>query len=195
MNRFYILPVVEVQEENPPRMMRKAKYLHEMDTPSGGMRDYGLIDAAVAAADVTQEQHESLVANLDVVSPPEDLDQNVSDIAIPKIKAVMEQLRIPAGWVDTTFTYRQVLRMIVGLFQFAQRHWGLHGEVLIDNAGQLDLRWNQIPQERRERILATADALGYEYDEVENSWLVRRIFKYLGDQWGEKPFKIGGNEL
>ena len=164
MIRYYILPIVlvpEMFEENIIDWVRKPKYIHEL--PIGwGMMDYGLIDAALAGAIVTQAQHEQIMANPDVEAAPENIDQNISDIAIPRVKTVMEQLRIPAGWVDNTYTYRQILRMIAGLFQFAQRYWGMHSEVLIGSQAQLDLKWNQIASARRSRILATADNLEYD---------------------------------
>ena len=191
MIRFYIMP-----EEDAEGIEGKGpKYLNwrfdpdppGLDVPYVYM-SYGLIPAGLFCVSVTQAQHEQLVANPDVEAAPENIDQNISDIAIPRVQAVMEQLRIPADWVNNTYTYREILRMIAGLFQFAQRHRGLHGEDLIDNQAQLDLRWNQIPQDRRLRILATADDMGYDYSEVENTWLVRQILKHLSDQWGEREF-------
>ena len=193
MIRFYILPIISVYDESVDANVRKPKYIHVLS--EWGMMDYGLIDAALAVAEVTQAQHEQIMANPDVEVAPENIDQNISDIAIPRVKAVMEQLRIPAGWVDNTYTYREILRMLAGLFQFAQRYWGMHGEVLIDNQAQLDLRWNQIPLASRNRIKATADDLGYDHSEVQNTWLIRQILKYLGDQWGEQLFIIHGIEL
>lgn len=190
MIRFYILPIEIIDS------VRLPKYLRSRRNPTGipcrwGLLDYGLIDAALVAADVTTEQHDLLAANSDVASAPENIDQNISDAAIPKVMNVLEQLRIPADWVNNTFTYRGILRMVAGLFLFAQRHHGMHGEPLIDNVAQLDLRWNQIPLARRQRIQATADALGYDYSQVQTNWLVRRILKHLGDQWADKPVLLG----
>lgn len=196
--RFYILPIQHIIDERGD--MRGPQYFKWRGDLTGlevqwGMMDYGLIDAGLVAADVTQAEHETLMSNPDVASPPANIDQNISDIAIPQVKAVMEQLRIPANWVDNSYTYRQILRMIAGLFQFAQRYHGMHLEPLIDNTDQLDLRWNQIPQARRQRILQTADNLGYDYSEIQNTWLIRRILKHLGDQWGNRVFYLGGFEL
>lgn len=159
------------------------------------MMDYGLINACLVVATVTQEQHEQLTAEADVAAAPENIDQNVSELAIPKVQAVLEALRIPAEWVDTTYTYRTLLRMVAGLFQFAQRHHGMHGEQLIDNVGQLDLRWNQIPAARRVRIRATADSFGYGYSTVTNTTKVRKILMILANQWGSVPIYMGGQEL
>lgn len=194
MIRFYILPIVTVVQTEPPRTYRAPKYVHELNI-NWGMMDYGLINAALVGAEVTQTQHEQLAAEPDVAAAPENIDQNISDIAIPQVQAVMEQLRIPAGWVDNTYTYRQILRMIAGLFQFAQRYNGMHGEQLIDSQAQLDLRWNQIPQDRQQKIQATADNLGYDHSAVQPTWLIRQILKYLGDQWGSQVFHMGVADL
>lgn len=189
--RIYIMPIAVVNE-----MYRGPKYLRWRFDPDGldvpwSMKDYGLIDACLVAADVTQAQHEQLVAEVDVVAAPADIDNNISEVALPTIQDVMEALRIPVGWVTLDYTYRELLRMIGGLFMFAQRYHGMHNEELIDSTAQLDLRWNQIPAVRRERILATADNMGYDYSEVQPPWLVRRILKYLGDQWSDAPIYFG----
>jgi hypothetical protein len=189
--RFYIMPIMVVNET-----YRGPKYLKWRLNPEGidclwSMKDYGLINAALVAADVTQAQHEALVAEPDVAAAPVDIDQNINEIAIPQVQAVMEALRIPADWITSEYTYRDILRMIGGLFMFAQRYHGMHNEQLIDNTDQLDLRWNQIPLARRQKIIATADELGYDYSEVQNTWLVRRILKHLGNQWSDTPIIFG----
>lgn len=198
MVRYYVLPIEQNGAYRGPKYFA---WRFDPDPPAlvegvrWGMMDYGLIDAALLVADVTQDQHEALVSNPDVVSPPENIDQNISALAIPTVQSVLEALRIPADWVDTSYTYRQILRAMAGLFQFAQRYHGMHNEQLIDSTAALDLRWNQIPLERRNRIVATADDLGYTYADVTNQWTVRRILFYLAQQWGARPFYIGGVEL
>jgi hypothetical protein len=191
MIRFYIMPIEVVDGTSRGPMYLKWRFNPDGIDCRWSMRDYGLIDAALVACDLTQAQHEQLMAEPDVATAPEDIDQNISDIAIPQIQQMMEALRIPADWVNTSYTYRAILRMIGGLFLFAQRYHGMHNERLIDSSTQLDLRWNQIPLARRQRILETADALGYDYSEVANTWLVRRILKYLGEQWGGTPILFG----
>ena len=188
--RFYIIPIDEQGIHRGPKYIKWRFNLAGLDVEWQAI-DYGLIPAMLVAADVTTAQHTQLVSEPDVVAAPENIDQNISDIAIPDVVTVLEQLRIPAGWVDNTFNYRQILRMVGSLFQFAQRHHITHDEPLIDNTAQLDLRWNQIPLSRRDRIKATADSLGYDYSWVTNTMLIRQILKGLADQWGDKPFKFG----
>lgn len=189
--RFYIMPLLTVG------IGRGAKYLYWRFNPTGifvarhALLDYGKINACIVMAEVTPEQHDAIMLNDDVASPPENLDLQVTVAALPKVQTVLEAMRIPADWVDTTYTYRQLLRKLAELFRFAMRYHVMHHEELIDNPGQLDLQWNQIPLARRERVLATADDMGYDYSAVQVTWLVRRILKHMADQWGNAPIKIG----
>ena len=199
MIRVYILPILHIIDERGdqrgPKYVKWRDDLTGIEPPRWGIMDYGLIDACLMTATVTQAEHEQLVAESDVRSAPEDIDQPISAIALSQVVTVMEALRIPAGWVTTSHTYREILRMIAGLFLFAQRHHGMHLEELIDNQAQLDVKWNQIPAIRSTRILITAQNLGYDYSAVLPSWTVRQILKHLSDQWGASSFVIGGVEF
>lgn len=201
MIRFYILPIEQVVDG--ATTYRGPKYFdwrRDPDPPAlvstrYALMDYGLINACLIVADVTQEQHDLLVANSDVASPPEDIDQNITTQALPQVQNVLEALRIPTGWIDTTYTYREILRRVAGLFQFAQRHHGMHDEQLIDNTGQLDLTWADISVDRRTRVQMTADSFGYDYSTVTGTWTVRQTLMHLANQWGATPIYIGGITL
>ena len=191
MIRFYIVPIEKVVEPGTPGLVRKPKYIHDMDA-RWGLKDYGMIDIALIGASVTQAQHEQIASEIDVIAAPQDIDQNISEIALPQVKDALEQMRIPVHWVTTDYTYRQILRRVAGLFSFAQRYHGMHYEELIDNQAQLDLRWNEIPQERQDKIKATADNLGYDYSEVTNQWTIRQILKLMADQSSLQEYNLNG---
>lgn len=190
--RFYVLPIETNGDTRGPKYL---DWRFDPDPPGidclWSMKDYGLINAALVAADVSAAQHASLSGYADVAAAPVNLDNNVTAGALPIVVNVLEALRIPAGWVTTAYTYREILRMIGGLFMFAQRHHGIHNEQLVDNVGQLDLEWNQIPLARRQRVVETADSLGYDYSAVQATWKIRRILKHLGDQWADTPILFG----
>lgn len=192
MIRLYIMPLdtTTAPGSRGPKYLRWGKAETGIACP-WSLMDYGLIPACMIAADVTQAQHDELTAYNDVAAAPLDIDRAISAAALPKVQAVLEALRIPAGWVTTAYTYRDVLRMFGGLCQFAQRYHAMHNESLIDSQSALGLRWNQIPLARQQRIRATADALGYDYSTVAGRWLVRRILKHLADQWADTPLKLG----
>ena len=199
MIRYYItrIIVVDYAGDNTIYHARVPKYFKSEYNTDGlavkwSMMDYGLVHACLVVADVTQQQHNGLVSNSDLVSPPENIDQEISNQgALSKVKNVLETLNLPADWVQTTTTYRDVLRKVCGLFQFAQRYHGMHREALVDGEFPLDLTWGQINSARQAKILATAIDMGYASQEPPDTWEVRRILKYLADQWGDKPIPIG----
>jgi len=186
MIRYYVMPLGIT-----PNGTRRPKYFRDrrsdtdptlIDAPYT-IIPYGLCDACLVVSDVTTTQHADLISNPDVAAAPQDIDQAISDLALPQVQAVLEVLCIPAGWVTTAYTYRQILRMVGSLLQFSERHDALHNEELIDSQDQLDLQWNDIPLARRMRVQETADSLGYSYDWVTGTTTIRQILKKLADQW------------
>jgi hypothetical protein len=192
--RYYLVPIETVGEARGPKYLRWR--FTENPTPLGvtwsGM-DFGLEPAMLVRADVTGGQHTTLSANADVVSIPTNIDANITADALPTVKAALETLNIPADWVTTAFTYRQVLRMVAGLFQFAQRHHGIHFERLF--SFNMDTQFSSLPLPVRQRLIATANSLNYDISGLSGSNTIRQILKDVADQWGDKPIILGGVEI
>lgn len=188
--RFYILPIETISGSRGP------KYLKWKLNPTGlavqwSMFDYGLQDTALVAADLTITQHNTLSANSDVVSVPLNIDDNIAAGALSTVRAQLEALWIPGNWVQTTHTYRQVLRVVAGLFQFAQRHHGLHNEPLMQGTVNWNLTLGDLSQARRDRIQATANSFNYNTNHFTLSSTLRDVLKFLGEAWGETAFFFG----
>lgn len=195
--RYYLIPIEIVDSDK-----RGPKYLNWRFTENPAplnvpwsMMDFGLEPVMLIRADVTGGQHTTLSANADVISIPTNIDANITAGALSAVKAALETLNIPAGWVTTSFTYRQVLRMVCGLFQFAQRHHGVHLERLFSGGFDLDTQFSALPLAVRQRLIATADSLEYDTSGLSGSNTIRQILKNVADQWGSKPVIIGGVEL
>jgi hypothetical protein len=153
---------------------------------------YGQLPSALVAADTTDAEHASLIANADVTAIPADLDQQVA-AGLNTVRAKLEALGIPADWVVAGDTFRTVVRSIAGLFQFGQAYNGMFAAPLpIVGAGALDLRWSQLTATDRQRFLDCAISLGYDLAFVGNNTPLRQILKALADQWGDRPFFLGG---
>lgn len=195
MLRFYLVPIESVND-GQYRGPEYFAWRFDQNPPSvncqWSLMDYGLMDWCLVLADTTTAQHNALRAQPDVFAVPADIDQHITSNALPTVREALEAMKIPAGWVNTSHTYREILRMIAGLFQFAERYHGMWDAALIDSQAQLDVTWSQIPMDRRQRILAVADSFGYDYADVTVDWTVRRILKHLADAWGETPFYLGG---
>ena len=191
MVRFYFMPTIN----------GAPKYIQDMNNPDGvpvlqfTQIPYGLVNATLIVADVTEEQHQELNANVDVVAAPEDIDAQVSAIAIPTIENLFDALKIPSGWVNTSHTYRQVLRRVAGLFLFADRYAGIFEKPLVNSSSDLELMWNQVPSAIRQEWAFCADTFNYDYSAITNQWTVKRSLWHLSDQWGAQPIYMGFTEL
>lgn len=189
--RFYLVPIEIVGSARGPKYF-KWRFCQDctLDVPRSAM-DYGLRPIMLVAADVSAEQHTFLAGQPDVTTVPANIDNNVSAAALPAVQSALEGLKVPGNWVTTGHAYREVLRAVAGLFQFAQRHHALHAEMLVENNVNLDLTWADVPQAKRQRVQETADSLGYDTSPVTGSWTLRETLKHLADLWGESEFHFG----
>ncbi len=188
--RFYLIPIDVVNNRRGP------KYLKWRENPTGldvpwSMMDYGLVNTALVAADVTSPQHNQLAQEVDVTAIPANIDDTVSTQALATVRSELEALNIPGNWVTTSHTYREILRVVAGLFQFAQRHHGLHNKIVLPNENNMDQNWGDLPAAVRSELAATADSFGYDTSGVTASTPIRAILKNLADQWGEQEFNMG----
>lgn len=189
--RIYIVPVVGVGTRDDKR---RAKYFSGSGISFGAM-DYGLDPVMIVAADVTPEQHTTIAANADVLSAPEDIDATMTAGAVNAAQTFLELLNIPAEWINTSLTYRQTLRVVAGMFQFAQRWHGLGGGRIFASGVALTTRFDQLPLEARNRLVATAQSFNWDTSVLSGTNTLRQILKFVADQWGSAPFIIGGLTL
>lgn len=182
--RYYLVPLIDDDG------LRAPKYIIDLGVTWGAM-DYGIIDTALVAADVSDAQHTGLIANADVVAIPLNIDNTISLAALPLVSAQLENLKIPGNWVNTGHTYRQVLRMVGGLFQFAQRHRALSGKIIIPENINLGQSWGDLGQQTRLELQMTADSFNYNTTGVTAATTIRTILKALADQWGAQEFLLG----
>ena len=192
--QFYLLPIEQVNFARGP------KYLKWRFSPTGldvrwSAMDFGLEPVMLVWADVTNPQHTALSANTDVVSLPANIDNAISAGALNSVKAALEGLNIPAGWVTTGHTYRQVLRIVAGLFQFAQRFHGLHGERLFGGSFTMETQFRDLPQAVRTKLTQAAESHDYDTSALSGTSTVRQILKFLADQWDGEVIVMGGLEI
>ena len=189
----YLLIPLEISAEG----RRGPKYLKWRDNPTGldvvwSMFDFGVLPQAIVVCDVTNAQFTALDANADVFGIPANIDNNVTATALPNVRTALETIRIPGTWITAGATsYRELLRAVCGLAQFAQKHHGMHDQYIIPDTINLDQTWGDVPLQWRQNLQATADALHYDYSQVSASTPVRVILKSLADQWGNTPFFFG----
>lgn len=170
---------------------RRPKYVVEAGVP-WAMMDYGAIPWALVAADVTNPQHNALAGNADVTAFPTNLQGTIGGNLNTVVNA-LEAARLPAGWVAASDTYATVARTVAGLMQFAQRYTAISGgQELVPSSINLNTQFGSLSQQRQDDLLATANSLGYSTAGLQATTTLRAILKNLADQWGARPFTLGG---
>lgn len=188
----YIVPIESVGSARGPKYFpwRFSAGAPELAGVQWAMMDYGAVPFGIVAADVTPEQDDFLNLQADVRNIPTTLDNQIGG-ALNAVQNALEAARIPAGWVSASTTWRELLRAVCGLFQFAQRFTAITGNQLVTSTSVLNLRLNQLSQANRDAIEQVAAGLGYTTGFAGNT-TVRTVLKSFADQWGAKIFTLGG---
>jgi hypothetical protein len=111
--------------------------------------DYGLENAYLVGADVDAGQHTALSAETDVIAIPLALDNTIAPSALSTVQSTLEGMDIPANWVTTANTYRDVVRITAKVFAFMQRFHARERKVFFDVGLTLDTQWNQLTQAQK----------------------------------------------
>lgn len=108
---------------------------------------YGALPNALVAATLDTAQLSYLSSQLDVLSIPINLDQQVTVSNIDTVQTRLEAADIPATWVNVGDTFRVVLREILGFFEFVDRFsallqddplsYGINRNIVVGSAAML----------------------------------------------------------
>jgi len=187
---LYFIPIMGTGAKSDPR---RPKYLTSLGVP-WGMMDYGFQPVALVAADVDGATDISLSANADAHRLPDDLDQPIGATALAIIQNALETRNLPAEWIISTLSYRQVLRTVLGFFAFFQRFATVANTtaLLLGGAVTLNTQLNQLSAAARQNLRDTATSLGLDISGVAATSTVRAVLKNVADQWGQRSVTIGG---
>src|SRR3989304_5553215 len=190
--RFYIIPIEQVGNYRGPEYFtwRNDANPPSIDCP-WNMIDYGLVNRAVIAADVTTTQHSELVTHGDVLALPVNLDQAMTQAAVNTSQTFLENAGVPAGWINTSYTYREVLRIVTSMFLYIQRVTAILEHQIVLTGGVLNRQMNEISAEIRDAMAQAADEMEDDYSWETGATTVRQLLKAMGDAWGDKPIYFG----
>ena len=194
MNRFYILPYI--LQTWAKGETKAPKYVIGNFTEWGVIK-YGSDDICICFIEgITQAEHDLLSAQPDVMAVPENLDQNLTQNAVDTITTFFESLNIPAQWINTNRTYREVLKVTIGLFQLNQRWAGLtNGSSIFKEGFNLNTRYNQLPQAARDRLLECFDSLEIDRSMLTNTSTMREALYEFGIQFANRKITIHRQEI
>lgn len=188
--RFYIVPIERVGSYRGPQYF-KWRFNPDGIADRWHMLDYGLLDRALLASDISDANHTSLTAHSDVLALPLNLDAKLTAAQVNAAQAFLEGVGIPANWISTADTPRGVLRVLSGLFLFVQRVTALLGQPITLTPAALNLQVRNVPAETRAALAQAAAELGYDYAWVTANTTMRAVLKGMADAWGDRPILMG----
>lgn len=187
--RIYFMPVIGTGASRADG--RRPKY---DDTDLLGitwsMMDFGNEPFCIVAADVTPSQHTTLAAHADVLSPPADLDQQIG-LQLTTVQNALETANMPANWVQSTHTYRTVVRAAAAFCQFMQRLQAFYTGKIFTGGVTLSTTFGSLPAGVRTVLIATANDLNFNTSSLSGSSTLRQIIKAMGDQWPSLEITLG----
>jgi hypothetical protein len=154
-----------------------------LDLVNWSAQDYGAENVMVLGCDVTAEQHTALSAQADVLAVPANLDSTISALALTSIQNKLEAVHLPSEWVTTSMTYRQALRTLIKIVQFASRYQAVTGNQWLFVGGvTLDTRFNQLTQAVRQNLRDVAASLNLDTSGITGTMTLRQILRLIADQ-------------
>lgn len=132
---------------------------------------------SIVYAETSPAQQTSIGANADaIVVPPLD-----NQIALVATQNALEGLNVPAQWLTAGMTYRTVLRVLVGMANFAQTCDGMGLQLVL--AGNLDKTLGQFSAQTRAILASAADTLGIDRTSISGTTTVRETLRIMGQQF------------
>lgn len=186
---LYIVPAIGVGTKLDPR---RPKYIKALEVEWGGI-DYGFQPVFLVAADVTTLQHAGIIAQVDAAALPDDLEATSSAAEVLATQNFLEAIHIPAGWITTALTWRQIGRTVVGFFTFMKRLAAFAGPVQIIDGITVNLgtQFNELSLARRQALVNAAASLNYDTSSLSATSTLRDMLKAMSDQWVSVPTFIG----
>lgn len=195
-NRIYILPLVTELNPDGVTYDRHPKYIFGV-FPSWACIPYGAEAICVCKVlNISASGHDALVLNSDVMALPEDIDQLMSVGAVIQAQAFLESLNIPANWINTTRTYRQVIKVTIGLFQFVQRWSGLtNGSSPFKEGMNLTTQYNNMSALVQARLRDCFDTLNIDRASLTATSTIREALIVFGQEFVKREISLAGEIL
>jgi hypothetical protein len=189
---YYILPIEVGSGTRGPKYF---SWRLDPDPPGitcpWSMKDYGSINQAVICADISAADHTAISAHADVLSIPTNLDTTLTTSTRNAARTFCATYNIPGGWINTSMTYRAVLRTITAFFLYFQRVTGILGHGITLPSGWLDLQFQQVSSGIQTAMVQAATDMGFSTANLQPTTTMRAILKYMADAWGSTPIMFG----
>lgn len=189
--RLYLVPITGAGTRTDPRA---PKYFRDGTIPTVAVltaAPYGFEPWVVVTADLPDDDRETVVAKSDAFLIPADLDVTLSTGAVISVSNKLEAINIPAGWVNTTLTWRDVMRTVLWMSAFMQRFTALNVSRLFTGGVTLTSTVASLPAPVRANLAQAVTDLGLAAAGVTGGTTLRAGLKALAVQSQDRPYILG----
>jgi len=189
MVRLYVLPLVTINGTRYPRYIAAPEPPDFPLNTAFSLIDYGIEPVCLLCApEIDQTQHDLLVAQSDVWSPPETLDDLIPNA--PEIRAALEPFGIPLQWITNGMTYRRVVRFISVLFFIGQGLNGRGAGSIFPTGATFNTLWEELPAAYQAALTAVFQRWYLPLGVLQDGTPLRDILEVFRDE--ERPFELAG---
>lgn len=169
------------------------------DLPKLGTVDYGFTSGFLVLAELTQVQHDWLIIQPGAFAFPDpvDLDTNIAQEDTAALRVVFETFNVPADWLTSANSYRELLHATYGIFRFAQRYTfvasqnGAPSHTYLFDSIDLDTKFRDFPEDVQTWFSLTVADYGLDPEIIKENNDMRQMLKQAGDYLAI-PLQIGG---
>lgn len=192
--RLYLVPIIGAGVKGDPR---RPKYFADGTiTANWAGMDYGIEAWMLVVADLSTQDDLTVTGKPDAFAMPFDLSQPLTAQQVTNVQNKLEAINLPAGWIDTTYTWQQVVRIVCGILSFMQRFSALNSNVSLFSGGvTLSTRMNQLPAGIVTLLQQAATDLQLSTTNIVNNTTIRAALKDFGTQLKDRPYNLNGMVL
>lgn len=196
--RFYIVPVIGTGATKQDA--RRPKYFADGTvTANWSGMDYGFQPWMIVNADLSVSDDNLIVSEPDAFAIPFDLAPTLNAGQVTAVKAKLEAINVPAGWITTSLTWLIVLRTVLSMFGFFQRFGAIYatdnnGTIINPFSGgvTLDSTFGSLSLAVRNALTKTALSFNLDTSGITAGSTLRQILKNVADQLNNSQYNFNG---
>lgn len=175
--RYYLVPVIGTGFDH--LNMRRPKYFSQLTGVPYQTIYYGHLPTVLIQADLLQAVHDQIVAQPDVAVFPVNLNQAIN---LAAVQTALSARNIPAGWLNGSLTYLQVVKRLRALFLFAQRYQAWLAHKIVEALWDNDVTLASLPGFLIDDLQETATSLGLDTTGITGQTTIADMMVTLAQQ-------------
>jgi hypothetical protein len=192
---MYLMPIT-TESTGKPGVRVPAYYdTFRSNGLSWSMVDYGAEPVCVVKVlNIVNADHNTIAADPDVTVVPTTLSNTVGG-ALNTVQTALEANNIPSEWVTSGMTYQQVLKGVLGLFQFQQRVYGMAPTLTLFDPNDnitMSTQIKNLPAQVRTVLQTAAESMGFVVSDLTGNDTMRDFYRTLRQQLAVVPIQAFG---